>query len=267
MAIRFRIDCVGQGDYWPGCGYCRNVDFSSEIRHCLLHDIPIPDLREDGDFLCSDWKLMETSNLQLWSWIKGLPELYRRDLDALKPGILYYYAGWQQEPPHNFWGKLDSLKSIKNYMFRSEIRSHKKYGWIIYPDFSKENYAHLPRVDRKCDLSLDGERFEFSVGRILEKKPKKIRINEKGESVPEGWRLETDRIVYSPRSPEALKIWANKYFDIDAIARKRGHVYEYWDWGISVFMEVIKPKESYSLRPALHFNPRFVRDKTLLKDE
>jgi hypothetical protein len=181
----------------------------------------------------------------LWGWIRGLPELYKKHLDALKPGILYYFAGYSQEGlPRPFWGKLDYLKSIKNYMFRTEIWGHQEYGWVIYLDSFKENYVHLPEVGRKCDLCLDGERFEFIVG-----------------------TRGTSRIVYSPGSPDALKKWSNRYFDVDAIATERSHVFEFWNWGINVFMEVIKPKESYSLRPALHFNPRFVRDKALLKDE
>jgi len=259
---------MGQGDYEPGCQYCGHVDTSREVRRCLQHGIPIPDLRSDGDFLCKDWKLIETSDKQLWSWIRRLPGQYKEELDAIKPGTLYYSAGYSQEGlPRPFWGKLDSLKSIKNYMFRAEVWSHRKYGWVIYPDSFRENYAHLPRVGRKCDLSLDGERFEFSVGRILWKRPKSIRTNKEGELIPVGWRRGTDRIVFSQESPDALKKWVSKYIDVDTMVREEGRMYGLEGGGISVFMEVIEPRESYSLRPTLHFHPRFVKDKALLKDE
>lgn len=258
---------MGQGDYAPGCQYCGHVDASREIRRCLLYDIPIPDLREDEDLLCKDWKLIETSDKQLWSWIRELPDRYKKYLDALNPGALYYFAGYSQEGlPRPFWGKLDAIKSIKNYMFRAEVWSHEKYGWVIYPDYFKENYAHLPGVGRTCDLSLDGERFEFSVGRSSWKKPTMIGTNEEGELVPVGLQIETEIVVFSPESPNALKKWLSKYFDLEMTAREDGQTFRLLGMGISVFMEVIKPKESYSLRPALHFHPKFVRNKALLQD-
>lgn len=260
--------CTGQGDYEPGCQYCRHIDASGEIRRCGLHNIPVPELREDGDFLCSDWQLMQTSDSRLWSWIKSLPTLYKDYLNALKPGTLYYSAGYSQEGgPRPFWGKLDYIKSVKNFMFRAELWRHERHGWVIYPDSSHENSPHLPRTGHDCTISLDGERLRFRARRIVWKRPKIGILSDHGELIPVKWRRGVEKILTSPEAPDALSRWANRYFDVDKVIAENGKEWDLQGWGISVFLEVIEPRGQFQLRPALHFHPMYVRDKALLDDE
>jgi len=193
-----------------------------------------------------------------------LPEQYEKYLDRLKPGILYHNAGYSQLPPRPYWGKLDYLKSIKNFIFGAYIWNHDEYGWSIFPDW-KKNYAYLPAPRKSCKIVFDNVNYNFEVVKIKYRRPTIMEVVN-GETKLKGWRRGTERILHCPGSLKALFEWANKYFKVEEICKVHNESVAFSGGGISIFVEVIEPRKSYLLRPAFHFYPRHMRDKSMLDE-
>ncbi|MCJ7463206.1 MAG: hypothetical protein MUO81_00445 [Thermoplasmata archaeon] len=184
----------------------------------------------------------------------------------LKSGNLYYDAGYSQRPPRSHWGRMDSLVSIKHFIFEAYVWQDSEYGLAIYPDYWKKNYALLPGLGMPCEIILDGIRSEFRVAEIGTRMPDTIKSTQEGEWNAEDYREGTVRIVYCPTSPDSLRSWLDGYFEVDQLLEEERKSVPFLGGGISIFVEVLEAGRAYSIRPAIHFHPYHVRDKSVLED-
>jgi hypothetical protein len=107
-------------------------------------------------------------------------------------------------------------------------------------------------------------RQEFKVIELGTEVPSKIVATPDGGLKAEQLRWRILRVTYSPKSPESIRIWLDRYFDVNQILEEESKIVAVTGGGIIVFVEAIEMQRTYSLRPALHYYPYQVRDKSLL---
>lgn len=184
---------------------------------------------------------------------------------SLRSDYLYYDAGYSQTPPRMYWGRLDRLDSIKHFMFESSVWPDRELGWAIFPDYFRKNHSLLPRPGSECEIALDEKSFEFKAIKVGVNLPAKITVTSRDEFEGEDYRIRAGTIVlYCPKFPRSLRSWLDSYFAVDRMLEEESKIVSVTGGGIIVFVEVLKVHEAYSVRPALHYYPNHVRDKSLL---
>jgi len=142
-----------------------------------------------------------------------------------------------------FFAEFDYFESLTNRIISVWLALDSEFGWIIYLDsYGRGEFtsSFFPAQESSVSIEIGGKQVLFI-------------ISNRGR-----WFL------YSPNSRAILGDWLEKYVDEEKLLKENELMSSKHNipFEIPAFLRIAKPKEEYSIMPAIYLYPEKMRRNT-----